>query len=213
MGLEVIPIVLVVGLAMFSPSGQVSANYAGSLKEGIGMEIDYPNADEDGDYRCIYAFITTRYPKLDPQDATQITTSLVESGKTHQIDPKFTAALIARESGFNKQAVSSAGAMGLGQIKPVNFPTLNIRNPFDVKENVSGTTQYVKTLMGYWKDQSAKVALTLASYFKGPTAVSNEMGRLDDKTQAYVKDILGTYLKICASKSNSTPANPALSVN
>jgi soluble lytic murein transglycosylase-like protein len=190
---------MLVGLVLLSPS-EPKANYVGTFREGIGLEIEYLSTDEQGDYQSIYNYMTSKYTKIPEEDARVITQSLIESGKQHQIDPKFTAALIARESGFNKQAISSSGAKGLGQIKDMNFPSLKIQNPYDIRENVSGTTQYIKTLLGYWKNQTAKVSLCLASYLKGPNAVKSDQGILDDKTSAYVHDILEVYEKICVLK-------------
>ena len=99
---------------------------------------------------------------------------LVEYGRKNNVDPKLAAAVIARESSFNKRAVSRTGAKGLGQIKDFNFKSLNIRDPFDIRQNVSGTVSYLKHLVGRWKGDSRKTSLTLASYFEGPNAIKSK---------------------------------------
>ncbi|MFT5171347.1 MAG: soluble lytic murein transglycosylase-like protein, partial [Candidatus Marinamargulisbacteria bacterium] len=103
------------------------------------------------------------------------------------------AAVIARESAFNKNAISSTGAKGLGQIKNFNFKSLKINDPYDIKQNVSGTTSYLKRMLSKWKDQSNNVSLALASYYKGYTNVKKGGGKLDKKTSGYVNDILDYY--------------------
>jgi Soluble lytic murein transglycosylase and related regulatory proteins (some contain LysM/invasin domains) len=125
-----------------------------------------------------------------------IAKSLVEYGKKNQLDPKFAAALIARESAFNNKAISSTGAKGLGQIKDFNYKSLRISDPFDIKQNARGTTKYIKRMLSIWKGKSDNISLALASYYKGHGAVKKDNGKLDKTTSAYVKDIMNNYKKI-----------------
>ncbi len=202
MGTESIIAALMLGLILFSSPKKASANYVATYQSvGAGVDVEYPFIHDDLDYACIHSFISKYYPSISPEDAHQIAQSLVIHGKQNQIDPKFTAALIARESSFNKMAISSTGAKGLGQIKDFNFKDLGIQNPYDIQENVSGTTKYIKTMLYYWEGQSSKVALALASYFKGYSAVKKDAGMMDDKTAGYVKDILTIYDNLLKSRA------------
>jgi soluble lytic murein transglycosylase-like protein len=202
MGTEVLIGACMLGLILFSSPQKANANYVGTYKDlSSGIEVDYPFANEDLDYTCIYTFISRYYPSVSPEDAQEITRSLITHGKEHQVDPKFTAALIARESAFNRRAISVTGAKGLGQIKDFNFPSLGIQDPYNIQENVAGTTKYIKSMLFSWEGQSSKVALALASYFKGYTAVKNDAGNLDAKTAGYVRDILSTYDKLLKSRA------------
>lgn len=201
MGLEVIPIIALMGVVFFSSQGPEKKPLTPTSsfldnKYMLGLEVETPSINEDLDTKTIYKYITTSYKKIPTSDAKSISQYLVEYGKQHQVDPKFTAALISRESGFNRQAISSAGAKGLGQIKEMNYPSLNITDPYDIKENVSGTTAYVKQMLKNWKDKTAKVSLALASYYKGFTGVKNTPGLLDEDSTRYVKGILDSYQKI-----------------
>ena len=107
----------------------------------------------DTDLGTIKSFISKVFDKIKPDEVNQISTSLVNAGKKFNVDPKLSAALIARESGFNKEAISSTGARGLGQIKDFNFPSLSIEDPHDIDQNVSGTTQYIRTMMDRWGEK------------------------------------------------------------
>jgi len=202
MGLEVIPIIAVVGM-LFLSSNNPKANYVGPLKDGAGIEVAYTYPDEENDYKTLYNFITSSYTRVSTEDASNIAKSLVQAGKIHQIDPKFTAALIARESGFNKEATSYSGAQGLGQIKSFNFDALNIQDGYNIDQNVHGTTQYLKKLLDRWKTEGAKVSLALASYLRGPNAIKREGGWIDNNARAYIHDILVTYEKICLAKKDN----------
>ena len=172
-------------------------------------KVESKTLDDKLEYKTILTYIKSKYKRIKEEDAQKISQYLVDYGKKHKVDPKFAAAVIARESAFNKEAVSVTGAKGLGQIKDFNFPSLKISNPFDIEENVSGTTQYLKEMLGNWekrmtkakadptiakkvpKSESEKVKLALASYYKGFTAVNRD--GLDPKTNGYVSDLIEKY--------------------
>ncbi|MGE4170100.1 MAG: lytic transglycosylase domain-containing protein [Candidatus Margulisiibacteriota bacterium] len=162
----------------------------------VNVEFEQPTSNSDLDYRTIHAFILKQNKTIDPADAAEISKSLVDSAQEQQIDPKFVAAVIARESSFNKNAISSTGAKGLGQIKDFNFADLKISDPFNIKENVYGTATYLKKQLTNWKTTSTKTPLALASYFKGYGAVKRAGGWVDTKTNGYVTDIVNTYKHI-----------------
>ena len=160
----------------------------------------------DLDYESILTYITSTYKKIKKEDAELIAQSLVEYGKKHELDPKFTAALIARESAFNNTAVSSTGAKGLGQIKDFNYKSLKISDPFDIKQNAQGTTKYIKRMLKIWKGKSDDIQLALASYYKGHGAVKKDNGKLDNTTKSYVKDIMNNYKKILSIREKKESA-------
>lgn len=156
--------------------------------------------EDDLNYKTILAFITSGYKHISHDDAKSIARYLVDYGKEHNIDPKLAAALIARESAFNKEAVSVTGAKGLGQIKNFNYPSLEIKNPFDIQQNVGGTVKYLRRMMDIWQHKSEQVSLALASYYKGHGAVKRDNEQLDEKTKGYVRDILKKYDELVATQ-------------
>ena len=170
--------------------------------------------DADAEFATIFRYIQSKYKKIKKEDARQISSYLVEFGAKNDIDPKFAAAVIARESAFNKKAVSKTGAKGLGQIKEFNYKSLEIKDPFNIKDNVKGTTRYLKEMLSNWEkknkvkkngkekkiSQDEKVKHALASYYKGFSAVKKEGGKLDKKTNGYVKDILKYYEELITLK-------------
>ena len=109
------------------------------------------------------------------------------------MDPMLVAALIGRESSFQKDAVSSTGAKGLGQIKDFNFKDLEIEDPFNVQQNVRGTVKYLKHLFTVWKDSNESTQLALASYYQGPNATKKKKDNMPSKVSNYVDDILTSY--------------------
>jgi membrane-bound lytic murein transglycosylase MltF len=220
MNLALIPAAALIFLLLVTPSNKGDAPSlpkTKTLKEKPQKIISVEKKSEpQDDYKTILSYIINKYTQIKEEDAKTITKHLVDYGEKNNVDPKFAAAVIARESAFNTNAVSSTGAKGLGQIKDFNFSSLNIINPHDIEQNVSGTTQYLKEMLLNWQkrmnqapeyrqegkrvpiNETEKVQLALASYYKGFTAVNRE--GFDTKTKGYVDDILKYYEEITRSK-------------
>lgn len=215
MGLSVVPLLGLVFIIVFNPSPQDSNSANVSSPRGAATQVAQSGSsaaqskpasptvllgehtlNEEKEYRAIFEYITKTYKNVETRDAEKISKYLVAYGKEHNIDPKFAAAVIARESGFNRKAISSTGAKGLGQIKDFNFKSLEINDPYDIKQNISGTTNYLKRMVGRWKETSESTHLALASYYKGPNAIKRAGGKYDSKTAGYVNDILKNYDEI-----------------
>ena len=99
------------------------------------------------------------------------------------------AAVAKQESGFNPQAVSSAGAQGLMQLMPSTAAGLGV-NAFDPQQAISGAAQL---LSSYLQQYGGSVPLSLAAYNAGPGAVATYGGVPPyAQTQAYVSDIMGS---------------------
>ena len=124
--------------------------------------------------------------------SAQITECIMRHSAKYDMNPKLVAALIARESKFNPRALSSSGAMGLGQLLPSTAKGLGVADGFDVDQNAMGTTRYLKSLIDRF---NGKVSAGIAAYLVGPNAVQRD-GNISDHTRAYVEDVLTIYNKI-----------------
>ena len=129
------------------------------------------------------------------EQTDEITASIMKYSKAYDVNPKLVAALMARESRFNPQAVSSSGAVGLGQLLPATCTTVGISDPYDIDQNAKGTVRYMKYLLDRFKKYKTQVSFALAGYLEGPNAVERKLG-YKSHTAAYVKDILSIYHKI-----------------
>ncbi len=107
------------------------------------------------------------------------------------LDEDFVKAVINQESGFNPNATSHCGAMGLMQLMPTTAQGLGVKNAYDAEQNIEGGTKYLKGLMDRFGNDKQ---LALAAYNAGPNAVKKYGGIPPyAETQNYVKKVLSKY--------------------
>ncbi|MEE4263069.1 MAG: lytic transglycosylase domain-containing protein [Desulfobacteraceae bacterium] len=100
-------------------------------------------------------------------------------------------AIIKAESDFDPHVVSKKGATGLMQIMPQNFEILGIQDPFDPWQNINAGARYFKQMYDRFK---GKLALSLAAYNAGPTAVDRYKTIPPyEETEEYVRRVLKYY--------------------
>ena len=112
----------------------------------------------------------------------------------YDIDSNFIKAIIKQESGFNANATSKKGAMGLMQLMPKTAESLGVINAYNPWENVEGGVKHLKSLL---KTYEGNKELALAAYNAGAGAVKKYGGIPPYKeTQNYVSSIMATYDKL-----------------
>lgn len=87
-------------------------------------------------------------------------------------DWRLLAAMSYQESGFDPQAVSSMGAMGLMQLMPSTADAMGIPRDkrFDPEQNISASTRYIRKVSQSFsdiKDAEERIKFTLAAYNGG----------------------------------------------
>lgn len=92
-----------------------------------------------------------------------------ENAAKHQLDWRLMTALIVQESGFNVNAKSHAGAMGLMQLMPETAKELGVTDPYNAIESITGATRYFRSLYDLYPESSQpnRVRIALASYNGG----------------------------------------------
>jgi len=114
-----------------------------------------------------------------------------QTANRFNVDPDLVHAIIRVESGYDPQAVSSKGAMGLMQLIPATARRFGVANPFDPKQNIEGGVNYLKHLLDLF---GGDLPLSLAAYNAGEHAVQRSGGiPAIPETQNYVRKITGIY--------------------
>lgn len=127
----------------------------------------------------------------------------VEAG----VDPLMVAAIVARESSFRTRVVSSAGAVGLMQLRPWVAEDVALRseltwNGTDTLRrpdaNVRLGILYYQQLIREF-DGNERLALT--AYNRGPSRLRRELRAGSPGTSRYAEDVLDLYRQLDARRS------------
>jgi hypothetical protein len=114
-----------------------------------------------------------------------------ELAPKYGIEPRLALAVIAAESNFNATARSVKDARGLMQLIPGTASRFNVRNPYNVRDNLKGGLSYLRWLLAYYEGQ---VALAAAAYNAGEQTVDRYKGVPPfPETRAYVRRVLGLF--------------------
>ncbi len=124
-----------------------------------------------------------------------------QAANKHGIDPALVKAVIAAESGFNPQAVSPKGAIGLMQVIPDTGARYGVTGDArrtaaqklaDPKINITTGVRYLSDLLRMF---SGNLELVLAAYNAGEGAVQKHGNDIPPyaETQNYVKTVLQFY--------------------
>lgn len=146
-------------------------------------------------------FILSSNKNLSPQVAQEVAYAILVNSVTYGVDARLTMALVRCESNFNPNAVSGAGAMGLGQLMPGTASGLGVSNPYDIFENASGSVRYLRKQLDRFVGQTGSevegLILGLAAYNAGPGAVTKYGGIPPyTETQNYVRKVLSVYKQL-----------------
>lgn len=143
--------------------------------------------------------------KLAKGSSSQYDSLIAASAARHGVDPALMKAMIHTESGFDPNARSPVGAMGLGQLMPATARRFGVKNPWNPAENIEGMAKY----MAYHKkmfpnDRNKQVA----AYNAGEGNVQKYGGIPPFKeTQEYVKRVSGRYGLYAQSVSGQLPTS------
>jgi soluble lytic murein transglycosylase-like protein len=104
------------------------------------------------------------------------------------IDPALLKGLVSQESGFNPNARSGAGAVGLTQLMPGTAASLGVTNPLDPAQSLQGGAKYLREQLDRFGGDEQ---LALAAYNAGPGAVQKYGGVPPyAETQNYVTSVM-----------------------
>ncbi len=137
---------------------------------------------------------------LDEATAQEIFRAIQTHASEYQtVDARLVMALVACESSFRPDAVSHAGAQGLGQLMPFTAERFGVEDPFDIDENIRATFAYLAREIERWAGQHWPLDRILAAYNAGPNAVEQYTDPPHDgippyqETINYVRRVVNIY--------------------
>jgi hypothetical protein len=135
--------------------------------------------------------------------------ALRDAATRNDIDYELLQALVATESGFDAQAVSPKGALGLMQVMPATAERYGVAADmhrtieaklFDPRVNIATGARYLGDLIAMFQ---GRIELALAAYNAGEGAVQRAGNRIPNyaETQDYVNTVLQLYAYLKPSAS------------
>ncbi len=156
----------------------------GSLFAGLGILLASAQSGANGAGSPANA--TTRV-----YERAEVRKLIQQVSTEHGLDPKLIDALVRVESGYNPNAVSRKGAMGLMQLMPATAKRLNVDDPFNPADNIRGGVREFSRLVSRY---SGNLKLALAAYNAGEGAVARYRGVPPyAETRSYISKILSIY--------------------
>jgi len=123
--------------------------------------------------------------------STLLTPVIKRAATQYQVDPALVRAIIFAESGYNSNAVSKRGAMGLMQLMPSTAKAMGVKDCFDPEHNIYGGVKYFKKLFNQF---DGDVKLALAAYNAGSRKVRQFNGVPPFRaTEHYIQKVLKYY--------------------
>jgi soluble lytic murein transglycosylase-like protein len=106
------------------------------------------------------------------------------------VDSSLIRSVIQAESGFDPDATSPKGAMGLMQLMPDTARGLGVTDAYAPEQNIMAGTRYLKYLLDRY---NGDVPLALAAYNWGMGNVERGTGRYPEETREYISRIMKSY--------------------
>ncbi|MEM9009999.1 MAG: lytic transglycosylase domain-containing protein [Pseudomonadota bacterium] len=123
-----------------------------------------------------------------PTRTERICTLIADAAETHGLPEDFFARLIWKESRFDAQAVSPAGAQGIAQFMPATAALRGLADPFDMVQAIPASAALLADL----RMRFGNLGLAAAAYNSGADRVARWLvrgGRLPWETEDYVLSI------------------------
>lgn len=132
-----------------------------------------------------------------------------QAATLYQIPEELVRSVIKVESDYDPRAISHAGAQGLMQLMPETGARMQVRDPFDPRENIFGGVRYLRVLANLF---NGDLDLTIAAYNAGEGAVERAGGiPAYPETQDYVVRVR-MYYAAYRDAGNDTSGASTISV-
>ncbi|HXS94172.1 MAG TPA: transglycosylase SLT domain-containing protein [Candidatus Limnocylindrales bacterium] len=146
--------------------------------------VAVPVPDHAAQVHSVAPHVARRAPTL-----TDIQRLIESSALTWSVDPALALAVAKAESGFDQNAVSPKGAIGIMQLMPKTASSLGV-DPLNVLQNIDGGVRNLAELL---KQYHGSIYAAIEAYNAGTKRVDNahgDLSKLPPETQQYVPRVL-----------------------
>lgn len=149
------------------------------------------------------------------QSTSDISAMVSDAADQNGVPSALAVAVAQQESGFNQNAQSSAGAIGVMQLMPSTAADLGV-DPTDLTQNINGGVQYLGQLLSQYDGDQQQA---LAAYNWGEGNVNSAIATYGDdwfssipsSVQNYVSTILENASTGSSAPSSTSPTTAATS--
>lgn len=133
-------------------------------------------------------------PVVNSRLAAQYKPLVDQTAREFKLDADLLHSIVAVESGYNPQAISPKGAIGLMQVIPATGERFGVTSLADPRQNLRAGARYLRFLLGQFNND---LPLVIAAYNAGEGAVQKYRNTIPpyDETRDYVAKVLASYEK------------------
>ena len=163
--------------------GSITFTHYGD-RDSLEVFIDEEMAQRPAEMAAIDP--ATAYSNLDRYDEL-----ILEAASRHDVSPALIKAVVLVESGFNPNALSPKGAMGLMQLMPGTAAELGVNDAYDPSQAIDGGTTYLRRMLDRYNGSRIKA---IAAYNAGPGTVDKHGGIPPiAETEFFVRNVTRFY--------------------
>jgi soluble lytic murein transglycosylase-like protein len=134
----------------------------------------------------------------------EVATLIARAETRNRLPRNLLAAIVQVESAGKPHRISSAGAMGLGQLMPSTARRLGVSDPFDSAANVDGAARLMAENLARFR---GNISFAVAAYNAGAGAVNGRVPQ-NGQTPAYVAKVLHNYYELRRARAATASLRP-----
>lgn len=128
---------------------------------------------------CVSAFGAT---------TEEVKQNIIKQSKEMGVEPAIMLSIAKTESGFNQNAKSASGHIGVFQLSHSTAKRMGL-NPYELDDNVKGGIMYYKNMYNSF----GSMELAVAAYNSGPDAIKRHKNTVPKHSERFVTRIMSDY--------------------
>ena len=136
----------------------------------------------------LIAVLVMQYSVFAGTSVDDVKQNIIRQAKEMGVEPAIVLSIAKIESGFNQNAKSAGGHIGVFQLSHSTAKHMGL-NPYNLDDNIKGGITYYKNM--YNKFGSTELAV--AAYNLGPEAIKRHHNKVPKHTQRFVSTVMKDY--------------------